>query len=117
MERLPTVSAAIKDDAIRGFLLDLVKALINVQECTLYSLETTWSEPTTLAVPLRYGGTRKTAPGIVRLADAYIQGSLDTPVSFGATKWKWNGDGSVSLLHVDGLVIGQSYRLVFEVVG
>lgn len=117
MERLPVVGAAIKDDNIRKFLLDLVKALINVQEVTLYSVEVTWSEPVTLAVPLRYGGMRKTKPGIVRLADAYVKNLPETPVSFGATKWKWNGGGSVTILHVDGLALGTSYKLVFEVVG
>lgn len=117
MERLPVVGSTIKDDSIRKFLLELVKSLINVLECTLYSVEVAWSEPMTLAVPLRYGGQRKTPPGIVRLADAYVKNAPETPVSFGATKWKWNGDGSVTVLHVDGLTLGTSYKLVFEVVG
>ena len=117
MERLPTLSVAIKDAGTRRFLLDLVKALTNVTENTLYSIDVAWSEPLDLAVPYRSGGVRKTAPGVVRLADAYLDGAPEVPVNYGATKWKWNGDGSVKLIHVDGLTVGTKYKLVFEVVG
>lgn len=98
-------------------MTDLVKALINVAENTLYSVEVAWSEPMNLAVPLRYGGQRKTAPGLVRLADAYLKSNPEAPVAFGATKWRWNGDGTVTILHVEGLSLGESYKLVFEAVG
>jgi len=70
-----------------------------------------------LAVPLRYGGQRKQAPGVVRVADVSLKSNPDAPVSYGATKWKWNGDGTVQILHVQGLTLGTAYKLTFEVVG
>jgi hypothetical protein len=116
MERLPTPTIDIKDVSTRRFLLDLVKALSNVQESTLHYIEVPWSEPINLAVPLR-SGTRKNSPAIVRLARAQLSANPRTPVNFGATHWEWNGDGSVSLIHIDGLALGTSYKLTFEAVG
>ena len=117
MQFLPVVSTTIKDNDIRRFLLDLVKALTNLQEITLYYVEVAWSEPMNLLVPFTNGAARKQKPGVVRLADAYLSNDPDAPVAFGATKWRWAGDGSVDILHVQGLALGTKYKLTFEVVG
>jgi hypothetical protein len=116
MQTLPTPTVDIKDTSVRRFLFDLVKALSNTQEIALYSIEVPWSEPINLAVPLR-SGTRKNSPAIVRLARAQLSANPRTPVNFGSTTWEWNGDGTVSLIHVDGLALGTSYKLTFEAVG
>ena len=117
MERLPAPAIDIKDTNVRRFLLELLKVLMNVQEIGLYSVEVSWSEPMNLAIPFRSGGVRKNAPGIVRLANANLSDAPESPVNYGATKWKWNGDGSVKIIHVEGLTAGTSYQLTFEVVG
>ncbi len=116
MERLPTLGLDVKEPTLRRFLTDLVAALSNVSESGLYFIEVAWSEPMNLAVPFRSGGARKVSPGVVRLARAQLSAAPETPVSFGATHWSWNGDGTVKLIHVDGLVLGTSYKLTFEVV-
>jgi hypothetical protein len=117
MERLPAPSIDIKDTNVRRFLLELLKALTNVSESALYSVEVAWSEPMNLSVPFRSGGVRKNSPAIVRLANASLSAAPELPVSYGATKWKWNGDGSVKIIHVEGLTAGTRYQLTFEVVG
>lgn len=116
MQTLPTPTIDIKDTSTRRFLLDLVKSLSNVSECALYSIEVLWYEPINLAVPLR-SGARKTSPAVVRVARAQLSSNPRTPVNFGATAWEWQGDGTVDILHVDGLTLGTKYKLTFEVVG
>jgi len=117
MQRLPSVSVDIKDASIRRWLIELVKALSNVSESTLYSVEVPWTIPMTLDVPYRSGGLRKQAPAIVRCADVRLSSNPTAAVPYGSTNWNWNGNGSVTITQVDGLTIGTKYKLLFEVVG
>jgi hypothetical protein len=76
-----------------------------------------WHVPFSLQVPTFGNTTRTSSPQIVRLGRAAVSGDQLTPVHFGACSWQWNGDGSVQILDVDGLVDGVKYQLTFEAIG
>lgn len=118
MKFLPTVPVDIGSLKLVKLFTDLVKSLSNVLESNTYVIdEIVWKEPSTLLVPLAGRIPRAMSPDICRVARAQVVGSPETPVNFGATAWKWLGQNEIEILHVDGLVIGTKYRLVFETVG
>lgn len=117
MRFLPTRPPGIKDALISRLFDDILQVLKDVLNSNTYNVEMVWSVPFNLQIKTGLGDSRRFPPEIVRVARATPSDDLETPVHFGATQWSWNGDGSVAIKDVDGLVTGTKYRLVFEVVG
>ena len=119
MIRLPRFDSFFKEDRQNQFARDLLQSLGYIPDVSIYVLDSVvWKTPTTLKVPLYNGSlARAKSPDVVECARATDLSAKTTPVHFGATSWEWVGDGSVSIFDVDGLVVGTTYRLVFEVVG
>ncbi len=111
MKSLPTLPDKL-DNVVRRFLQDLLATLTSdVLDCTTYKLRVTWSAPFVLST-----GARRESPEIVRVGRIQSVADPNLTVSPGLPRWTWTGD-SVRIADVPGLVVGQKYDIVFEVVG
>lgn len=111
MNRLPTLPDKL-DNVVRRFLQDLLATLASdVLDCTTYKLRVTWSVPFVLSA-----GDRRQSPEIVRVGRIQSLTDPNLTVTPGLPRWTWTGD-AVRILDIPGLVVGQRYDIVFEVVG
>ena len=119
MIKLPRFDSIFDKAPQNEFVRDLLKALGFVPDTSIYIIESTaWAPPIKMQVPLYKGAQpRAVSPDIVRCARATTLNDKKTPVHFGATIWEWFGNNQISITDVDGLVAGDTYRLVFEVIG
>lgn len=117
MRFVPTVPVGFQDPKLIKIFTDIVRNLVGVLDLNTYKLDLVWNPPVTLQIPTFGGMPRKSSPDVVRVCRAIDPANPLSPVHFGATAWTWNGDGSVNVTDVDGLVQGVKYSLVFEAVG
>lgn len=116
MRTLPRFDSDFADTRLNQVLTDIIQNFGNVLDYSVYAVETTWTPPLEMDVPI--GRVPRTStPSLVRCDRATDPSDPVTPVIFGSTQWRWVGNGKIVIDSVDGLVPAAKYRLTFSVVG
>lgn len=117
MKFLPRFDGGFQDTKLNQVIRDIIQAFGLVLDYQVYQFDVFWSPPVMMNVPFGDRSPRLRTPSVVRVDRVVDTSDPTTPIAFGATHWVWQGNNTVQLTDVQGLVMGVNYRLSVSVVG